>query len=189
MEPIHNESYLLTLNMTRSRTRLFYRQSKLQRPQNFPVSKHCWTEIINWVAEEDKNSLHLFCVNEMSLLQLLSCEEMAAFVYRIYKRPLVKLPKIRMSISLFFVLNDRLNDSWINERNYKRSTKWTEQKVVLPLSFRNWSEFTNVYCWKSKTQSTTEVPRTSTRSSSPSKRGAIWICSLFTTVKLSTSRL
>lgn len=80
MEPIHNESHLLTRNMTRSRTRLFYSQSKLQRPQNFPVSKHYWTEIINSVAEEDKNNLHLFCVNEMSLLQLLSCEEMAAYI-------------------------------------------------------------------------------------------------------------
>lgn len=37
--------------------------------------------------------------------------------------------------------------------------------------FRNWLKFTNVYWWKSKTQCTTEVPRTSSRSSSFSKKG------------------
>lgn len=43
--------------------------------------------------------------------------------------------------------------------------------LVFLLPSRNWWEFTNVYCWKSRTRSTTEVPRTSTRSSSHSKRG------------------
>lgn len=37
--------------------------------------------------------------------------------------------------------------------------------------FRTWLKSTSVYCWKSKTQSTTEVPRTCTRFSLHSKRG------------------
>lgn len=38
---------------------------------------------------------------------------------------------------------------------------------------RIWLKFTNVWCWKSTTQSTTEVLRTFTGSSSPSKTGNV----------------
>lgn len=52
---------------------------------------------------------------------------------------------------------------------YLRTKKNTSMLVCS--FFRIWLKFTKIYSWKSRTQFTTEVPRTFTRSSSHSKRG------------------